>query len=89
MVKVLIAALLGTERSTISRATSLTGKILAAGIPLPPAAPPPGIPLRTLADLHGYAARHGITLTGPPDTAPETTLTTPPRRKRSLFLNVA
>jgi hypothetical protein len=72
-----IATLLGTERSTISRATSLISKILAAGIPLPPAAPPPGIPLRTLADLRGYAARHGITLTGPPDTAPETTLTTP------------
>jgi len=40
----LIATLLGADRSTISHATSLTSKILAAGIPLPPAAPPPGIP---------------------------------------------
>jgi hypothetical protein len=75
-----IAALLGADRTTVSHAISRTGKILAAGIPLPPAAPPPGIPLRTLADLRGYAARHGITITGPPDpadTTPEATLTTP------------
>jgi hypothetical protein len=64
-----IAAVLGADRSTISHATSLTGKLLAAGIPLPPAAPPPRIPLRTLTDLREYAARHGITITGPPDPA--------------------
>jgi hypothetical protein len=61
-----IAAVLGADRSTISHATRLTGEILAAGIPLPPAAPPPGIPLRTLADLRDYAARHGIAITSPP-----------------------
>ena len=75
-----IAAVLGADRSTVSHAISLTGKLLAAGIPLPPAAPPPAIPLRTLTDLREYAARHGITITGPPDpadTTPEATLTTP------------
>src|SRR5271169_4726740 len=41
-----IATVLGAGRSTISHAISLTGKLLAAGIPLPPAAPPPAIPLR-------------------------------------------
>ena len=87
-----IAALLGADRTTVSHAISLTGKILAAGIHLPPAAPPPGIPLKTLADLHDYAARHGITITGPPDpaeTAPEATLTAQTHPKLSLFLNVA
>jgi Rhodopirellula transposase DDE domain len=69
-----IAALLGTERSTISRATSLAGKALDAGICPPPAAPPPGTELRTLTDLRNYAARHGITITGPPDPA------TPPQK---------
>ena len=64
-----IATLLGASRSTISKATNLTGTLLAAGIPLPPAAPPPGTPLRTLASLRDYAARHGITITGPPDPA--------------------
>ena len=62
-----IAAVLGADRSTAGHAISLTGKLLAAGIPLPAAAPPPGIPLRTLADLRDYAARNGITITGPPD----------------------
>ena len=37
---------------------------LLAGQPQPPAAPPPGIRLRTLDDLRDYAARHGITITG-------------------------
>jgi len=64
-----IATLLGASRTTISKATNLTGTLLAAGIPLPPAAPPPGTPLRTLASLRDYAARHGITITGPPDPA--------------------
>ena len=71
-----IAALLGTDRSTISRATTLAGKALDAGISPPPAAPPPGIELRTLTDLRNYAARHGITITGPPDPA------TPPHKPR-------
>jgi Rhodopirellula transposase DDE domain len=64
-----IATVLSADRSTISKATNLTGTLLAAGIPLPPAVPPPGIPLRTLSDLREYAARHGITITGPPDPA--------------------
>jgi Rhodopirellula transposase DDE domain len=65
-----IATVLGADRSTISRATNLTGTLLAAGIPLPPAVPPPAIPIRTLADLREYAARHGITITSPPPAPP-------------------
>ena len=62
-----IAALLGADKTTISHATTLTQALLAA-LPAsqhPPAAPPPGIPLRTLDDLREYAARHGITIPGP------------------------
>ena len=62
----LAGALLGTDRSTISHATSLTRQLLdTAGIPLPPAAPPPGTRLRTPDDLHSYATAAGITLTIP------------------------
>jgi hypothetical protein len=76
-----IAALLGADKTTISHATTLTRSLLAA-LPAsqhPPAAPPPGIPLRTLDDLRGYAARHGITIPAPPATAttPHDTLTDP------------
>jgi hypothetical protein len=59
-----IAALLGADYTTVSHATSLTGTLL-AGLPSrqhPPAAPPPGIRLRTLDDLRDYAACHGITI---------------------------
>ena len=76
----LTGALLGVDRTTVSHAVTLTRQLLAAsGTPLPPAGPPPGTRLRTLGDLHEYAARHGITITGPPaaDSAPEATLTTP------------
>jgi len=54
-------ALLGADGTTISHATSLTASLLAAR-PQPPAAPPPGIRLRTLGDLREYAAGHGITI---------------------------
>src|SRR5712664_2092154 len=54
-------ALLGADGTTISHATSLTASLLAAR-PQPPAAPPPGIRLRTLGDLREYAASHGITI---------------------------
>ena len=66
-----IAALLGADKTTISHATTLTQALLAA-LPAsqhPPAAPPPGIPLRTLDDLREYAARHGITIPGRPQPA--------------------
>ena len=56
-----IGALLGAHGTTISHATSLTASLLAAH-PQPPAAPPPGIRLRTLGDLREYAAGHGITI---------------------------
>ena len=60
----LTAALLGVNPTTISHATSRTASLL-AGIPQPPAAPPPAIRLHTLQDLRAYAASHGITITGP------------------------
>ena len=56
-----IGALLGAHGTTISHATTLTASLL-AGQPQPPAAPPPGIRLRTLGDLREYAAGHGITI---------------------------
>ena len=56
-----LGALFGADKTTISHATSLTASLLAAG-PQPPAAPPPGIRLRTLGDLRDYAAGHGITI---------------------------
>jgi len=44
----------------------------------PPAGPPPRQHIRTLSDLRGYAARHGIHIPAPEtDTAPETTLARP------------
>jgi hypothetical protein len=67
-----LAALLGADKTTISHAATLTQALLAA-LPAsqhPPAAPPPGIPLRTLDDLRDYAARHGITIpAAPPEPA--------------------
>ena len=64
-------ALLGTDRTTISHATSLTRQLLtASGISLPPAADPPGTRLRTPDDLRDYAAAAGITLTIP-ETGPK------------------
>ena len=73
-----IAALLGADPTTISHATSLTTALLPAP-QQPPAAPPPGIRLRTLKDLRGYAAGHGITIPAPPTagTPPHDTLATP------------
>ena len=62
----LTGALLGVDRTTISHATSPTRQLLAAsGIPLPPAALPPGSRPRTSDDLRDYAAAAGITLTIP------------------------
>ena len=59
-------ALLGVDRTTVGHAVSLASDLLAAsGIGLPPAAPPPGIRLRTTDDLRDYAAAAGIALTMP------------------------
>jgi hypothetical protein len=73
-----IGALLGAHGTTISHATSLTATLLAAH-PRPPAAPPPGIRLRTLGDLREYATRHGITIPAGIDghTPAESTLQAP------------
>jgi len=59
-----IGALLGADGTTISHATTLTASLLDAQ-PQQPAAPPPGIRLRTLDDLRDYAATAGISLTIP------------------------
>jgi hypothetical protein len=83
------AALLGADKTTISHAASLTRDLLAA-LPAsqhPPAAPPPGIRLRTLAALRGYAASHGIIIA--PDqaqTPPHDTLATPATPQTHLNL---
>jgi Rhodopirellula transposase DDE domain len=66
-----IGALLGADGTTVSHATSRIAPLLAARPPRP-AAPAPGIPLRTLDDLRGYAAAAGISLAipaPPPDHA--------------------
>jgi transposase len=60
-----IGALLGADGTTISHITSRTAPLLDAQPPQP-AAPAPGIRLRTLDDLHAYAAAAGLTLTIPP-----------------------
>ena len=83
------AALLAIKPNTVSKATGLTARLLAA-LPAgqqPAPAPPPGIPLRTLHDLREYAARHGITISSPPtpDTASDATLTTPAHHSKTLF----
>ena len=82
-----IGALLGADRTTISLATTVTASLLATR-PQPPAAPPPGIRLRTLDDLRRYAASHGITLTPPSqaDTPPHDTVTTPATPQTHLNL---
>jgi hypothetical protein len=73
----LIGTLLGADKTTISHATTLTATLL-AGWPQPPAAPPPGIQLRTLASLRDYAAGHGITIPAldQAESPPHDTLTT-------------
>ncbi|HTQ94187.1 MAG TPA: ISAzo13 family transposase [Streptosporangiaceae bacterium] len=77
----LTGTLLGADPTTVSHAISLTRQLLASsGIALPPAAPPPGTPLRTPSDLRDYAAAAGITLTIP-QTRPKTPKYT--RRKRA------
>ena len=67
-----IGALLGADKTTISHATTRTRALLAALPPgqHPTAAPPPAITLRTLDDLRGYAARHGITIPPRPQPPP-------------------
>ena len=61
-----IGALLSVDASTVSHITVTTAALLAsAGIPVPPAAPPPGTLPRTPAELLDYAAAAGITLTIP------------------------
>jgi len=60
-----IGALPGADGTTISHATSRIAPLLDSQ-PLQPAAPAPGIRLRTLDDLREYAAAAGISLILPP-----------------------
>jgi transposase len=73
-----IGALLGADGTTISHATSRIAALLDAQPPQP-AAPAPGIRLRSLDDLREYAAAAGISLTIPaqPPRTPR------PRKKRN------
>ena len=71
-----LAELLGCERSTLShRLTPVLQAIAGTGTLIPPAP----VTLHTLRELRDYAAAHGITIPGPPETAtaPYDTLTTP------------
>jgi len=81
----LTGALLGVDATTVSHATSRTASILASLPPsqLPAAGPPPAIRLRTLDDLRGYAARHGITVPAAPARTPpaDSTVQAPAHRK--------
>jgi len=83
-----IAALLGADRTTISHAASLTAALLAGAGLQPPAAPPPGIRLRTLDDLREYAASHDITIPAPDaaQTPPHDTVATPDTPQTHLTL---
>jgi hypothetical protein len=75
-----------TVRGAIALARTLAGE---HAIPLPPAAEPPAVSLRTLGDLQEYAARHGIEISIPSpdaDTAPEATLTVPDTPHTHLIL---
>lgn len=76
-----IAPVFGIHSTTVSSATILTRRLTNEHvIPLPPAAEPPAVSLRTLGDLQEYAAQHGIEISirsPEADTAPEATLTTP------------
>jgi hypothetical protein len=79
-----LAALLGCDRTTIAHQLPRTRQLLADTAT---AVEPAPVTLATLDDLRGYAARHGITITGPPrpaDTPPDATLTTPPHPKLTL-----
>src|SRR5450755_2368079 len=85
-----IAPLFGIHPTTVSHVTALTRRLLAEhAIPLPPAAEPPATSLRTIGDLHEYAAQYGIEISVPPpeaDTAPEATLTAPGTPHTRLIL---
>jgi len=74
-------ALFGIDPTSVSHATTITRKLIEQNaIPLPPAAAPPPGPIRALAGLRGYAAQHGIDLTGllpGTGTPPDITITTP------------
>ena len=62
----LTGAMLGVDGTTVSHAVSHARQLIAGnGIPLPPAAPPPGTRLRTPAELLQYAQAAGIDLTIP------------------------
>jgi DDE family transposase len=86
-----IAALFGIDPSGASRQSLIIRDLLARhATPLPPpASPPPQRPLRTMEDLRGYAASHGIEINLPPpkaDTSPHATLTAPGTPQTRLIL---
>jgi len=85
MTYALLGAILGVHPSTVSVAAGRAIPLLHAhGI-----TPGPGSQrITTLSSLRKYAAQHGVDISSrhpKADTAPEVTLTTPTRRKLSLF----
>jgi hypothetical protein len=85
-----IAPVFGIHSTTVSSATALTRRLTGEhAIPLPPAAEPPAVSLRTLGDLQEYAAQHGIEISIPsPEahTASKATLTIPDTPHTRLIL---
>jgi Rhodopirellula transposase DDE domain len=76
------AEVLGIDDSTVRHMIlTITAVLAEARTSLPaPAEPPPGHSIRTLNDLRGYAARHGIHIPAPEnDTPPAATLDTTTR----------
>ena len=82
-----LAPAFGIGPSAMSQITRQTRGILAV-TPLPPRAPPPANPPRTLSELAAYAASHGIPVTrpAPADTTPEATLDPPDTPQTHLNL---
>lgn len=61
------AALFGLHPSTIGHAAARTRQLIShSTIPVPQPADPPPQPVKTIDDLHAYAAQHGIEIHIPP-----------------------
>jgi hypothetical protein len=84
------AVLFGIHPTSVSRAATLTRRLISENaIPVPAAAGPPPEPVRTIDDLRKHAGQHGIGILIPPaqdDSPPEATLTAPDTPQTRLIL---
>jgi transposase len=82
-----LAPAFGISPSAMCHAIRPVRELLAA-TPLPPRAPPPANPPRTLRELAAYAASHGITITRPAGQTPpqHATIETPDTPQTRLIL---